>query len=625
MMNNSRGYLSSFILRNTQKLNTSPLQFVISKQNYQHHFVHQDGTVTRHTSAFSTSTSERRIGIGGSHKLMASPSEYASVIRTALNQSINTFDSPFNGETALAEAFQAALGGSSIPIPSSSSNTHEDESDGFVTMTSKVGYRTIPSNTSEETNSEAVLMDGDVVVTPPQGNKATSSDGAAHNISSEYIAQYVTDNPLTKLNESRNMQYIPLVHNPEEQYASMLSSNMHPKSNTIPTIPTKDEIHALVQERLTQAFIEMERLVALGSIPGYGVSSNGMCLNVDHPLHLDWKDVFQASRDAAQIVHGNDNNNNSTTTTLPLHQSNLKVLQLPANLLETRGIQIVNNIRTYLLQPLKEQRRESNTEHTTAAVPTPTPTQPFEIHITRPLTCYPDRGTGTGHPFRLVDYEIDTMLSASIDNGKHGVGAVKQWTQLMDKGGSPPPIYQTALNTAMGYFDAEHLIESATERELSPEERDTLDGCRLIQTLISDLDVELSSVRSFAAYEDNLFTKVIPFLHDRFEGLDDESAGVLQAYFAAHGSAVRRAVAHTTRKLLRNGGDGVEPYDIPDAMELQTFALQWLLRKHAHDRRILMEGINPDTISSVLQIKVMVGCSNALQVLDAVQAEHGLE
>ena len=69
----------------------------------------------------------------------------------------------------------------------------------------------------------------------------------------------------------------------------------------------------------------------------------------------------------------------------------------------------------------------------------------------------------------------------------------------------------------------------------------------------------------------------------------------------AHGSAVRHAVARTTRKLLKEGGDGIPPYNISPDMLLQDFALQWLCEK--------------EYVS-----KVIVGCHTPGHVRGAVNA-----
>ena len=94
--------------------------------------------------------------------------------------------------------------------------------------------------------------------------------------------------------------------------------------------------------------------------------------------------------------------------------------------------------------------------------------------------------------------------------------------------GDTPPQYPPALKLALQHFDAEHLLEAKQERDLTPEEKETLDGCRLFQSMLNDLDSSLEHMRSFQAYEDELYSKIVPLIYDTFEELDEDSAAVLQ-------------------------------------------------------------------------------------------------
>ena len=106
--------------------------------------------------------------------------------------------------------------------------------------------------------------------------------------------------------------------------------------------------------------------------------------------------------------------------------------------------------------------------------------------------------------------------------------------------------------------------------------------------MIHDLDAQLQDIRSFAKHEDELYGKIIPLLYDTFEAMDDQTSDVLQAYFAAYAVAVRYAIAHKTRELLKNGEDKstkgsktstVTYSDIPQQMTLQEYALRRMLSK----------------------------------------------
>ena len=60
------------------------------------------------------------------------------------------------------------------------------------------------------------------------------------------------------------------------------------------------------------------------------------------------------------------------------------------------------------------------------------------------------------------------------------------------------------------------------------EERETLDGCKLMQSMIHDLDNDLENVRSFAAHEEELYGRIIPLIYDTFELMDDKTSDVLE-------------------------------------------------------------------------------------------------
>ena len=143
----------------------------------------------------------------------------------------------------------------------------------------------------------------------------------------------------------------------------------------------------------------------------------------------------------------------------------------------------------------------------------------LDIYTSRPLTCYPDQGTGTGFPFKLIDYRIPLTLTPTDSSSM-------SWTHKYS--GDSPPQYPPALNLALQHFDAEHLLEAEQERKLTLDEKETLDGCRLLQSMLHDLDCSLENVRSFDAYEDELYNKVVPLIYDTFDGLDEESGSVLQ-------------------------------------------------------------------------------------------------
>jgi hypothetical protein len=55
------------------------------------------------------------------------------------------------------------------------------------------------------------------------------------------------------------------------------------------------------------------------------------------------------------------------------------------------------------------------------------------------------------------------------------------------------------------------------DRTLTPEERETVDGCKLLQGMLVEQDRVLGSVRSLAVYNSDLATSVIPLIRENFE------------------------------------------------------------------------------------------------------------
>jgi hypothetical protein len=165
---------------------------------------------------------------------------------------------------------------------------------------------------------------------------------------------------------------------------------------------------------------------------------------------------------------------------------------------------------------------------------------------------------------------------------------------------------------------------------LTTEERETLDGCKLMQSILHDLDGALETTRSFAAHEDALYRQVIPVIQDTFESYDEDTAGTLQTFFGAYNMAVRYHVAHNTRQLLLEGDPtgkataaaSAPTYtqaDLPDTKRLQEFGLEFVLKQQTPP--VVDEDNDDDTATtppSPAIDKVVLGCSQPAQVLDAV-------
>ena len=169
--------------------------------------------------------------------------------------------------------------------------------------------------------------------------------------------------------------------------------------------------------------------------------------------------------------------------------------------------------------------------------------------------------------------------------------------------------------------------QNLDESALTTEERETWDGCRLMQSVLHDLDVGLETVRSFAAHEDTLYRQVIPLIQDTFETYDEGTAQVLQSFFGAYSLAVRYHVAKNTRDLLCHGenssSSGGGDYsntvtytqeELPASKRLQEFALEFVLKQTVASSEDDKDGVNKPAID-----KVILGCSQPIQVVSAVE------
>lgn len=499
-------------------------------------------TQQRHSTRYMSSSSLSRYGLGGHHWKRFNPESYKELIREALSGPNNPVSylevaGQEGGDIAMVGAIQSAI------------ERSPQLAEVSLTITTRIGYRTLEDGDAAQ---KILPGPGDVLLTEESTDKAalTNNSNIVHNVSSGFIQESLQTSPLLELQQDmKNLKLVYLIQNPEVQVLELLKDN--PKAKL-------DERQAFIQSRWTPALQTLQEYSSSSDggtgIISFGVVSNGLGIPADfHPMHLDVETVIHAAQTYDRF----------------------STVQLPANLLETHGWQMAKQIHS--------------------AVPN------VSIAAMRPLTCYPDLGTSATHPFRLVDYALPSL------DGKHPYAEMGN-----NDGGSPmsppdvkstqythqmtgvPAIYQIALQTAMSHFDAEELLEIKQERDLTVEERETIDGCKLVQSMIHDLDSDLEHVRSFAAHEEELYGRIIPLLYDTFEALDDHTSDVLQAYFAAYAVAVRYAIAKKTRQVLKEGetvggSSASSPTypDIPSSMPLQEYALRHMLADPCFDRIVI--------------------------------------
>jgi aryl-alcohol dehydrogenase-like predicted oxidoreductase len=488
-----------------------------------------------------------KLGLGGYKWSQMEASRYYAIVQIALENGMTVLEAgQEGGDRALTEAYEHAV------------TNNPALKDVPVQVLARIGYRTIiPPDVDDveamdnpgpslflphDVQVEKRTVPDDQSVTEKAGKKPQKVQQVVHNIGGNAVHQALVDSPLTALAKKYpNVSVVAMLHNPEVQ-------------TTLIQDQSKEERRTVLRERLTEGLTACQEQVNAGKIASYGIASNGLGLPAKHPLHLSWGEtVLPAATAAATVGDG---------------VSNFSVVQFPMNLLETTGLDVARQIRA-----------DCAAEENSKLHP--------QVYAMRPLSCYPDAGTGDGFPFVLADYLLPATMEKSL-----------QWSNTM---AGPPAAYELALQTAMTHFDAEEILQLKQEgADLTTEQRETLDGCKLLHSLLHDVDIGLEKVRSFAAHEQDLYEKIIPLIHDTFEGYDEETAAVLQSFFAAYSLAVKHAIARNTRALLQEGGGSAPVYaDIPQETRLQEYALQFLFQEPAVDM-------------------VIAGCSHPDQLLDMV-------
>ena len=484
-------------------------------------------TATATMAAVDARVVASRLAVG-SHKWATMDRKvYQDIVHTAIANGITTLEVGQEGGDILMSEVLSTIASEEAAESSTTAPPR-------IELIQRVGYRILTKNKHG--------MMGDVQV------EETATGTVQHNITAAALQSALYDSyllhaPSAQWKTTRTL----LLHNPEVQITNddmpLTQRQEHLRQVLMDSFLYLQEACLQQQEQQHQQQADVKP----HNMRGYGIVSNGLGLPNKHPLHLSWTDaILPALQDVHSQLGMGDNDR-------PL---DFKVVQLPVNLLETTGLQVAQQVDSdrKALDILSERD--------------------LQIIAMRPLTCYPDRGTGDGKPFILADYQLPATMDKTL-----------QWTQHMQQ---PPAAYQVALKTAMAHFDATELLDLKEEGiDLSTEQRETLDGCKLMQSLLHDVDASLESVRSFAQHEQDLFQRIIPLIHDTFEGYDEDTAQILQTFFGAYSLAVRYAIAKNTRQVLVEGDkDGSAPKypDLSPDVALQEYALHFLLQAKCIDK-----------------------------------------
>ena len=621
----------------------------------------------------------------------SSSTMYQEIVETALANGVSTIEIGQDGGDGPLASILTKIFSTTNNNDNNNNNDETEESPmaavPFVTLLKRVGYRTVMSRENKDNqklkdnddddnnNNENVedssssssqptevpptqqlppsstkLLPGDLMVEElpvPQtlssslskdsNNKAIASATVVHNISRTGIVAALDESPLCQLHIGNNnnnnnktndlMKLIVLLHNPEVQ--GMMNG----------VSVTYEQRQARICDKLTESFIALEEEIQSSSVinnskskqqeqrvlgpSSYGIVSNGLALPMDHPLHLSWTDAIVPALEQAkgelqlQQQHKQHKQHKQQQDKLKF-----EIVQLPMNLWETSSLDVARQIKQY----------DPN----------------LQIYAMRPLTAYPNQGTttpqgggrGRGHddkdrfPVVFCDYQLPATLEKTMI-----------WSNEMT---APPEVYQISLQAALRHFDALEILEAQIqqqEQELTTEQRETLDGCKLLQSLLHDVDVGLETMLSWEAHEYVMYNQIIPLIYDTFEGYDDNTATILQRFFAAYSLAVRYSIAQNTRRhhlLLTNKEHNKNNHNhhptypdlLPD-MRLQDFALRFLLSQTTYNKDVgtsytatpsssttTTSGKLPSSSSSSLVDKMIVGCTEADHILHDLEVVH---
>lgn len=596
-----------------------------------------------------------RLGFS-SHKWdVISPHQYHENIQSAVENGIRTIEAG-QGEGSEQSLLDGLIAlkkmGKKEEIAEAAIRTYET-----LSVLFRLGYRTISNNTTTtigtttedktygkpDADPSSLLLskiDGDFIVdkrqksqlpTSKKINSDSNSEIVAHNISRDYIESYLLTSPLVqeyaKDNEGKKgKKIIPnligMIHNPEEQVRKVIENAEKEQGNNISEI-SYEKRQRIIQKYLVEAFTTMENAARDGKISSYGIVSNGLCLPPEHPLHLSWEHALFPALKKIQIHY--DNNKNSANDGI-----HFSTIQLPINLLETSGIHIANNIQHHYTK-LKNEREILLTNDNCKNI------HNIDIIAMRPLTCYPDRGTGTGNPFQIIDYLLPsgTVIKTNSDNAQHmtpnnmNEKDSNSWTNTMV---GPPISYLNALKKALRHFDAEDILqklygENDKERELSEDERETLEGCKLLSNMLHDLDANLENIRSYKAHEEDLYNRIIPLIYNTFAEYDSTTATILEEFFLFYSNAVKYNIAKNTRQLLSgsvnresiinngvNSNSAKKRNGIPSSSLPSGLSQEYIIPKEIRLQEYAIHHLLKQKVIS----KIMIGCSQSDQVLDNI-------
>lgn len=324
-----------------------------------------------------------------------------------------------------------------------------------------------------------------------------------------------------------------LLHEPEAQLieAFPLPSVVENSDDSGQVAPPcePEERDAFLRDKLTKTVQDLEEQVSLGRISSYGISSNTVGLPASHPHHVSLDLIASLAASAAK-ERG-------------LDRHSMNILQLPFNVIDTKGLQVAKKAE-----------------------------QTYGMHVMamRPLT--------------VVDETALWRLEGLTDTRYR-----ESWSKIDEV-----VVLDKVFEDTLSYFVApppENPDEPTTE------ELETVEAVALMTSLLRDLKSEFPKIVSEDHYELNLQGSIIPLIHGRFDGMDETTIEVLQTFFDAYGTAVRAVAPYHARKYIESvldpfdvGDDGIQRvHQVPDGVKLEEYALQWMMKKDSPIGTIMLD------------------------------------
>ena len=460
---------------------------------------------------------------------------------------------------------------------------HLDRQD--VVLISKCGYKFHreqngdgdSNNSNNSNNSNTLAPSSDDHNEVPVGD----------NVSSYFHPTFIQDELTCSL---KRMQVKSLdaylLHNPEHYLEHHL-----PLNSTLDMTSIADQRVTFMEDVVLPAFVALEEEVQKGRICSYGVSSKCFNHGTTHPHWFDPQSFLQVAEKAALQVHGRT----------AKQQHSFDVIQMPMNPFEASGIDVVRDLAT---------------KHG------------IHVMLNRPLSPVDRQGV-----WRLVDgigrstkgaQDVQVEAEVKLVEEKKGEKRVEQ-----EQAGGPfkarsfehllagweriPSVVsmREAREAAFSHFTppAPKNSEMPTSDEL-----EIIEACIFLCSLIRDMDREMDQFTSFQHYEQNIMNGIVPVIHEKIEGMDEDSTSVLMKFFEAYGKAVREVIPFVTREKMKSilnplggttkmnseagvGGDesgdekkgekkesisgmglhmSERPHEIDDEMSLEEYSLRWI-------------------------------------------------